>query len=78
MIESGWTNELGNIQTWDIPVCIVFGKNDSLLKIDYLNNFSPLWNKKVRFIENAGHFVNEEQPVLFNEILLAYASERFK
>ena len=78
MVEASWTDELSNIQRWNVPICVVFGKNDSLLKIDYLDNFSPLWNKKVYFIENAAHFVNEDQPELFNEILLTYASERFK
>jgi pimeloyl-ACP methyl ester carboxylesterase len=78
MIDASWTDELANIQGWDLPVCIVFGKNDSLLKINYLDCFSPLWNGKVHFIENSGHLVNEEQPEAFNELLLAYANDQFK
>lgn len=78
MIDASWTDELANIQAWSLPVSIVFGKNDSLLKIDYLDSFSPLWNKRVYVIKNAGHFVNEEQPKQFNELLIAYAKDQFK
>jgi pimeloyl-ACP methyl ester carboxylesterase len=78
MMNASWTDELANIQARNVPVCVVFGKDDSLLKIDYLNDFSPLWNNKVHYIENAGHFVNEERPAQFNVLLSKYANERFK
>lgn len=78
MVDASWTDELSNIQRWNVPICVVFGKNDSLLKIDYLDNFSPLWSNKVYKIDNSAHFVNEEQPEIFNDILLTYANERFK
>jgi pimeloyl-ACP methyl ester carboxylesterase len=78
MMTQGWSDELLNIQNQGLPVCIFFGKNDSLLKTDYLDSFQPLWNNKVYRVEGAGHMVNEEQPETFTEILLAYAQERFK
>lgn len=78
MMNASWADELANIQAWNLPVCVVFGKNDSLLKIDYLDNFFLLWNNKVYVIENAGHLLNEEQPEEFNSLLLSYAEEQFK
>jgi pimeloyl-ACP methyl ester carboxylesterase len=78
MMNASSADELANIQAWNLPVCVVFGKNDSLLKIDYLDNFFLLWNNKVYVIENAGHLLNEEQPEEFNSLLLSYAEEQFK
>jgi pimeloyl-ACP methyl ester carboxylesterase len=78
VVDSAWTDELANVQSWNIPVCVIFGKNESLLKTDYLDNFPALWKKRVFLIEDAGHFPNEEQVELFNNILISYAEERFK
>ena len=78
MVESSWMDELANIKAWNLPVCIVFGKNDSLLTINYLDNFTPVWNNHVYVIDNSRHFPNEEQSEIFNELLSTYADERFK
>jgi pimeloyl-ACP methyl ester carboxylesterase len=78
MSESSWGDELANIASWNVPVCIIFGENDSFLKTHYLDSFAPIWNDNVNFIPTAGHQVNEEQPEQFNQILLDYANERFK
>jgi pimeloyl-ACP methyl ester carboxylesterase len=78
MFENDLTDELENIKNWNQPVCVVFGKNETLIKTNYLNNYAPLWNKKVYFIENAGHLINEEAPASFNELLLSFADEVFK
>lgn len=77
-MEGDWSDELANIQNWNLPVCVIFGEEDSLLKTDYLNAFAPLWNNEVYKVANAGHMVNEEQPEAFNKILLSFAQEVFK
>ena len=78
MFEKDLTDELENIKKWNLPVCVAFGKDETLIKINYLNDFDPLWNKKVYLIEDAGHFINKAAPGAFNELLLAFASGCFK
>jgi len=78
MMESDMGNELENIKKWNRPVCVMFGKEEKLIKTDYLNEFEPLWNKKVYHVENASHVVNEEAPEEFNKTLLSFAAEVFK
>lgn len=78
MAESDVADELENIKKWNLPVCVVFGKEETLIKTGYLNGYEPLWNKKVYIIENAAHLINEEQPDAFNKLLLSFASGVFK
>ena len=78
MIESDLGDELENIKSWNLPVCVMFGKEEKLIKTDYLNEYEPLWNKKVYLIENASHVVNEEASEEFNKILLSFAADVFK
>jgi pimeloyl-ACP methyl ester carboxylesterase len=77
MFENDISDELENIKKWNLPVCVMFGKNETLIKTTYLNGYEPLWNNKVYFIENAGHVINEEQPDAFSKLLLS-ASATFK
>jgi pimeloyl-ACP methyl ester carboxylesterase len=76
-MEGAWTDELANIKALSVPVCVIFGKQDLLLKTDYLNDFTPLWNK-VHLVSNAEHVVNEDQPDVFNQLLNAFAEDVFK
>jgi pimeloyl-ACP methyl ester carboxylesterase len=77
-METQVSDQLQNIRNWNVPVCIVFGKNDSLLKKDYLNDYPAVWKRKVIMIEGAGHALNEEQPEVFSALLLDFATEVFK
>ena len=78
MFENDLTDELENIRNWNLPVCIVFGKDETLIKASYLDNYEPTWNKKVYLVDHAGHLINEENPDAFNKLLLTYAEEVFK
>jgi len=78
MISSGWSDELENIKKWNVPVCVVFGVDEPLLKKDYLDQYEPLWKKKVFLIENAGHMLPVDKPEEFNELLLQFSKEVFK
>jgi pimeloyl-ACP methyl ester carboxylesterase len=69
-----WTDELSNIQNWRVPVCVVFGKHETLIKSDYLNHYAALWNNRVYKIDKAGHMAHEENPIEFNEILTGFVS----
>ncbi len=72
------TDELKNIQQWNVPVCAVFGEDEKLLKTDYLDSYPPLWKGKTYKIKNAGHMIQEENPDDFNELLLSFATATFK
>ena len=78
MFENDLTDELENIKKWNLPVCVAFGKDETLIKTNYLDDFEPLWNKKVYLIEHAGHFINKAAPQAFNELLLSFALDVFK
>jgi len=78
MFENDISDELENIKSWNLPVCVVFGKEETLIKTDYLNDYEPMWNKKVYFIENAGHLINEQEPEAFNKLLASFASDVFQ
>jgi len=78
MFENDLSDELENIKNWNLPVCVAFGKDETLIKTNYLNDFEPLWNKRVYLIEGAGHFISKVAPEAFNELLLSFASDVFK
>lgn len=78
MFENDLTDELENIKNWNLPVCIAFGKDETLIKTSYLDNYGPAWNNEVYLVDHAGHLINEEEPEAFNKLLLSYAEEVFK
>ena len=65
MFENDLSDELENIKRWNLPVCVAFGKDETLIKTNYLDDHAALWNKKVYLIENAGHFINQASPDVF-------------
>ncbi len=60
------------------PVCIVYGEDEKIINIGYLKD-APinLWNKSIYTIPSAGHIVNMDAPVAFNELLVGFALEIF-
>jgi len=55
------------------PLFLLFGKDDQFTQTDYLDA-APLniMNNTIHKIENAGHYVNMEQPRIFNRLLAEY------
>jgi pimeloyl-ACP methyl ester carboxylesterase len=78
LLEGELTDELKNINAWKLPVCVVFGKEETLINNSYLDDYLSLWKQQIFLIENAGHLPNEEQPVAFNNLLLSFANEVFR
>ncbi|MXV52451.1 alpha/beta fold hydrolase [Pedobacter sp. HMF7647] len=74
---AGWSDELNNIENWNVPVCVVFGTDEKLVKTNYLDTFSPLWNGKVYRIVHSAHIINEENPAVFNQLLIDFAAAVF-
>lgn len=77
-MEGQVSNELELLRRKGVPQLIVFGKEDLAINPDYLDEADlPKWNQKIYKIPEAGHLVSLEQPRAFNDLLLAYAEERF-
>jgi pimeloyl-ACP methyl ester carboxylesterase len=74
----GHTDQLANIQQWNVPVCVVFGSEEKSVRTNYLDNYPVLWNKKVNRIMNTMHVLNEEAPAEFNRLLLEFANKSFR
>lgn len=75
---SAWTDEFANLLSLKVPVCTVFGKEEKVIKTDYLDSFPANWDGTVFHVPEAGHFVNMEQPDAFNDILLQFSNAVFK
>lgn len=78
MGESDWSDEWKNIKNWNVPLCIVFGKEETFLNTSYLDDYASGENNHLFKIEHAGHMVNQEQPVEFNRILNAFGLKNIK
>lgn len=74
MMNREWTDEGMNIKEWAVPICVVFGRDETLINTHYLDHYGPLWDEKVVRVENAGHIINEENPEAFNRLLERFAS----
>lgn len=73
-----WSDELKNIGNQQIPVLVIFGKEDSMINIHYLDNWAVLWNQKTHLINDAGHLVNQEKAQEFNDLIFSFANSVFK
>lgn len=77
-MEGQVSNELEILRVKEVPLLIVFGEEERAIKPDYLDKaLLPKWNNKIYKVPQAGHLVSLDQPKAFNELLLAYAKERF-
>jgi pimeloyl-ACP methyl ester carboxylesterase len=78
MLQNEWSDEFANLADTHLPYRIIFGKEEKILNIHYLDN-SPLpANASIDTIDGAAHFVNMEQVAIFNGLLAAFAGEAFK
>lgn len=73
-----YNDQVAIIQKLNLPVCIVFGKEEMVVNSDYLDE-APLnlWNKTIYKIPGASHLVNIDAPEAFNELLAAFAKDLF-
>lgn len=74
-----YTDELQNIEDSGIATAYVFGKEEKLCAIHYLDSIDlPKWKNKVLLIENSGHFSNIDQPKKLAEIISEFTEDCFK
>jgi pimeloyl-ACP methyl ester carboxylesterase len=78
-VEGQISDEILALKELNVPVCLIFGAEDKLIHIDYLDSFPfPIWNAQIYKLPNAGHWVNMDNPNIFNQIVFEYAQENFK
>lgn len=62
-----------------IPIQVIFGKEDNLIQVNYLDEMPfAIWKNEIYKLPGAGHYVQSDQPGLFNQLLAEYLEERFK
>jgi pimeloyl-ACP methyl ester carboxylesterase len=72
------TDEILALQKLNIPVCLIFGREDTLVNIDYLDDKPFLiWKNQIYKLPEAGHWVNIDNPVTVNRLISEYVSEMF-
>lgn len=72
------TDEILTLQKKGISLCIIFGKEDNIVNLDYLDNSSlKLWKDRINIIDNSGHYVHLDNPEKVNKIIAEYAEEMF-
>lgn len=77
--ETNYSDEIALLQNKNLPILMIFGKDEKIIDQDYLDNTSlPLWNNKISKIEGASHFVNIDQPEAFNNLLKEFSADIFK
>ena len=79
VIEGKVSDEIASLKKCDIPLQLFFGLEDNMLNIDYLDR-APLifWRDTINKLPQAGHFLQTDQPAMFNKLLEEYLEERFK
>jgi pimeloyl-ACP methyl ester carboxylesterase len=78
-INGRFSDEIALLQITGIPVLVIFGKDETMLNINYLEEAPfPVWKNTFFKLPGASHFVNLDQPGSFNELVASYIKERIK
>ncbi|QNA43209.1 alpha/beta fold hydrolase [Lacibacter sediminis] len=74
-----FSNEIDLLIQQSAPVLVIFGEDEKVCEPDYLDEAGlNLWENRTFKIENAGHFVNNDNPEVLNSLLGEFASEVFR
>lgn len=79
IVEENFNDEIKLMQKRNIPLLVIFGKDERVIDCNYLDNAElPLWNKTLYKIEGASHLVNIDQSLKFNKLFKEFATDIFK
>jgi len=79
VVEGTYTDGIEAIKKIGLPLFVAFGKNESIVDPFYLHNISfNKWRNEVFVIPDANHFLNIDQPAVFNLLLFEYATDIYK
>jgi pimeloyl-ACP methyl ester carboxylesterase len=74
-----FSDEIGLLQQLDLPLLIIFGKDEKVVDPDYLDDAPlKLWQNMIYKIAGASHLVNIDRPEEFNTLVASYAVDMFK
>jgi len=74
-----WSDEAQQLCQAGKPVALVYGREEKIIKKDYLLTVSlPKWQHKIHIMDQAGHLCNLDQPKLFNHYLSDFAKDIFQ
>jgi pimeloyl-ACP methyl ester carboxylesterase len=78
VIEGKLSDEIALLKNRAIPVQLIFGKEDNLIHVNYLDEMPfAIWKNEIYKLPGAGHYLQNDQPELFNQLLAEYLEERF-
>lgn len=73
------SDEVEVLRKLNVPACVVFGKKDTLINVDYLDELPfRVWKNNIIKLENTGHWVHLDDPETLNGIIDEYTKEFFK
>ena len=73
------SDEIGYLKGMNFYTLIVFGKEDKLVNVDYLDGIpDSTWKKKIHKLQRAGHFVHVDQSDVFNQLVSNYVIKCLK
>ncbi|MDB5111961.1 MAG: alpha/beta hydrolase fold protein [Mucilaginibacter sp.] len=74
-----WSDEIENLENMDIPIAIVYGKNEKINHFHYLNRSNiKKWENETLLIPDAGHCIQLDQPKLLAAMINDFAQYCFK
>jgi pimeloyl-ACP methyl ester carboxylesterase len=79
IIQGKHSDGIALLKSLAIPVQLIFGKEDNLLQVNYLDEMPfAIWKNEIYKLPGAGHYLQNDQPEVFNQLLAEYLEERFK
>jgi Predicted hydrolases or acyltransferases (alpha/beta hydrolase superfamily) len=72
------SDEILALKKYGVSSCVIFGEEDKLVNIDYLDSMPfPVWRNHIFKLPAAGHWVGIDKPNEFNQIIFEYIQEVF-
>jgi pimeloyl-ACP methyl ester carboxylesterase len=72
------SDEIKALQNLNVPVCLLFGEEDKMININYLDDLPfAVWQEIIYKVSNSGHWVNADNAQTVNQLISNYAAERF-
>lgn len=72
------SDEILTLQKQNIPVCLIFGQEDKLVNIGYLDSMPfQLWRNQIYKLPGSGHWANIDQSEMFDQLISDYIDEMF-
>jgi len=73
VVEGKISDEIAALQKLNIPVLTIFGAEDSVVNINYLDEFPfPIWREHIYKLSRAGHFIYIDRSEEFTRLLSEY------